>query len=296
MLYGNKVFVDGLMREVNNVEAERNIKVIYGSTIGSISRGIQRYTSDYDVRFLYVGKDNNFINSCDRHIEDKIRYRVFNDNKAYNCIAFWEISAFLNFLCEPYITQGVQYKLVRNVLWSFFSPYRFDPYGISSKIEPLLLKTINIECETDHHYSILSDFCQKRSSSLVLADYFSAMHAYLSLLWIMKEQTIPPLHILPLMTLADDEIYDHISHYLDVNRNFDHIGIDRENAKITDTMHERFNALIANLLSEKIDILTEYKRNKSIVRKMLNIIEIELKNNQRVYRVNEAKSLDISNK
>ena len=289
MLYGGRLFVDGLMQEVHNVEAERGIKVIFGSTIGSISKGIQRYTSDYDVRFLYVDRHNNFIDSSDRHVEDRIRYRIFDDNKAYNCITFWEISAFLNFLCEPYISQGAQYKLARNVIWSFLSPYQFDPYGISSKIAPLLTKAINIDCEIDHHYTILRSYCQDRNPFEPLADYFRAMHAYLSLLWIKQERTVPPLHIMTLMFLADNEICDHINSYLVVNRSYKDKSVDLVKAEITDSIYEYINALMRKIEPRKVDILNEFKKFNPMAEKMLHIIKDQIKNEQTIFGVNDGK-------
>jgi len=288
MLYGDRLFVDGLMQEVSNVEAERGIRIIFGSTIGSISRGIQRYTSDYDVRFLYVDRSNSFIDSCDRHVEERIRYRIINDNKAYNCIAFWETSAFLNFLCEPYISQGAQYKLARNVIWSFLSPYQFDPYGISSKISPLLTKAINIDCEINHHCTILRGCCQASSSFAPLADYFRAMHAYLSLLWIKQERTVPPLHIMTLMSLADNEICDHINHYLAVNKSYNNNSVDSVNAEISDSIYEQFTALMGEMQPREIDILNEFKKSERIVENILYVIQNEIENEQAIYYVNDG--------
>lgn len=288
MLYGDRLFVDGLMQEVTDIEEERRIKIIFGSTIGSISRGIQRYTSDYDVRFLYVDRNHNFIDSGYRHIEDRIRYRIFNDNKAYNCIAFWETSAFLNFLHEPYINQGVKYKLARNVIWSFLSSYQFDPYGISGKILPLLTKVINIDCEINHHYTILGDYCRARNPLVALDDYFKVTHAYLSLLWIKQERTVPPLHIITLMSSADNEICDHINHYLAFNWSYKNKNVDSVNAEITDSIYEQFTALMGEIQPREVDILNEFKKNESMVENILYIIQHEIINKKIIFHVNDG--------
>ena len=287
MLYGDRLFVDELMQEVNNVKAERSIKIIFGSTIGSISRGIQRYSSDYDVRFLYVDCNNNFIASCDRHVEDRIRYRKFNDNKAYNCIAFWEISAFLNFLYEPYITLGVQYKLVRNVIWSFFSSYQYDPYGLSGKILPLLTKVLNLDCEINHHYSILEEYLEVRNPFVSLFDYFEIMHAYLSLSWIIQERMVPPLHIRTLMSLAEKKICDHINGNLEVNMSYFDNKVDLVTVKIPVSIYDHLVVLMSKFNPRQVDILTEFKKNKPITDKILDIIHKEINKKQIICRVND---------
>ena len=288
MLYGDRLFVDGLMQEVNNVEAERGIRIIFGSTIGSISRGIQRYTSDYDVRFLYIDQSGDYIKREERHIEDRIRYRKFDNHKAYNCIALWEVSAFLNFLCEPYINQGVQYKLARNVIWSFLSQYQYDAYGIGGKILPLLIKAINIDCEINHHYTILGDYCRTGNTLVALDDYFKCAHAYLSLLWIKQEGTVPPLHIMTLMALADHKICNHINHYLAVNRSYKDNSVDLVKAEITDSIYEQFAALMGEIQPREIDILNEFKKSERMVEKMLYIIQHEIKNETIIFQVNDG--------
>ena len=285
MLYGSKAFVDDLLTSVNKIEDEKYFNIVFGSTIGSISRGIERFSSDYDVRFLYVDKSYRFLDKHDRHTEKRIRNKVFYESKAYNCIAFWEVSAFLNFLCEPYIDNNVQYKLVRNVLWTFTSPYSYDPYGIGNKIFPLLKKTINLECEMKHHYEILARFLDMERNSVSIPQYLSTIHAYLSLKWLKNEKSVPPMHIATLLTIADYELNNETHSVLKMNQKENNKNIDKIRISISNKTVEQIEDIVKTTLFREINIREELKKNKNYVNDMLDIIRYEFESKQKVSSV-----------
>lgn len=276
MLYGSKTFREGLMKCVNRIEDRKCFKTIFGSTIGSISKGTERYSSDYDVRFLYVDKMYRLLDKHDRHTEDKIRYRVFSKSKSYNCIAFWEVSAFLNFLCEPYIDNDMQYKLVRNVLHTFLSPYQYDPFGISFKILPILNKIINLEYEIKYHYDILTRFIAIGRNNVMIFQYFNAVHAYLSLKWIKDESSLPPMYIITLLTIADDELNSEVHSILEMNQKEQDKNIDYVKIKVGKSIVEQIEDIIKGTLFNEIDMRKEFKKNEKHVNDMLEIIQHEL--------------------
>ena len=144
MLFGNYEFRVELLSKIKEYEKKYKIKVIYIGTVGSISRGITDYNSDYDVKCLFVYDDKKLLKSTERHAESIIRFREFDSNKTYNCIAFWEVSAFINFLYEPYIGSGNKYDLARNVFWLMSTPYTWDPLGLQIKIKNEIEQFMNI--------------------------------------------------------------------------------------------------------------------------------------------------------
>jgi predicted nucleotidyltransferase len=205
MLYSDRsIFLgiaDNVLNKVKEFEIEKDVKVVFGSTIGSISKGIQRLDSDYDARFLYVSKDNQFVSKERIHLESSIRHRIFDKEDKCNCIAMWEISAFLNFLVEPYIDNGYSYKLIRNILWTFYSPYAYDPYALQTQLLPLLNKSLNVKLEFDFHRKNAYELMDKFLVSNDVRDYLNSIHHFLSLKWIYISNEIPPISIWPLTVL-----------------------------------------------------------------------------------------------
>lgn len=285
MLYGSKKFIDDLIKSIKKIENEKCIKIVFGSTIGSISRGIERFTSDYDVRFLYVDKSYKFLDKHDRHTENRIRYRAFYESKAYNCIAFWEVSAFLNFLCEPYIDNNAQYKLVRNVLWTFTSPYTYDPYGICVKILPILKKTLNLECEMKYHYRILEHLISTKEYSVPISQYLSTVHAYLSLKWLKCVNDMPPIYITTLLSIADNELRNETYSILNMKKNENNENIDNIRIIISKKNFEQIEDILKTTQFEEANICEGFKKNKNYVNDMLDIILYEFENKQNVYGV-----------
>ena len=52
MLYGKEAARNEILSQVEEFEKRYNKKVVFGSVLGSISKGVERYDSDYDSRFL----------------------------------------------------------------------------------------------------------------------------------------------------------------------------------------------------------------------------------------------------
>ena len=208
MLYGEKKFVKELLSDIERIEEKQGFKSVFGSTIGSISKGLQRENSDYDIRMLYVWKERALLEK-EYHTEEKIRYREFYPSKKYDCIAFWEICGFLNFLSEPFINSGYKYSLVKNVLWSFFSDYRLDPYNIAPMVKEVLQKSVSIELERHFHQTLLENLEDKRAN-LERKSCLNMYHAYLSMRWIDEFGELPPLHINRLLSVANSQIEEQI--------------------------------------------------------------------------------------
>jgi predicted nucleotidyltransferase len=209
MLYSDKsIFLgiaDNISDKVKEFEIEKNVKVVFGSTIGSISKGTHRLDSDYDARFLYISKSNQFISKEKNHLEKLIRFRIFDKENKCNCIAMWEVSAFLNFLAEPYIDNGYSYKLIRNVLWTFYSPYAYDPYALQPQLLFLISKSLSIKLEFEFHKENSCELMNKFLVSNDVRDYLNAIHHFLSLKWIYISNEIPPMSIWPLMALLSND-------------------------------------------------------------------------------------------
>ena len=208
MLYGATDFLQELKKDIANIEIQQGFKTVYGSTIGSLSKGTNRDDSDYDVRMLFIWKEGGILPECEYHTEDRIRYRQFFPNKLYDCIAFWEISAFINFLCEPYIDTGYKYKLIRIVLWSFFSDYSEDPYNIQNVVQMTLKKCVNLLLERDYHQDLLLENLNMIYDRPDKKYYLNILHAYLSLCWIDERDELPPLHLNKLLKISNNSVYE----------------------------------------------------------------------------------------
>ena len=275
MLFGEKRFISALQSEISKVEKNRSFTVVFASTIGSISKGIQRYTSDYDIRCLYRLNDTQAI---DYHSESQIRYRQYNPTEPYNCIAFWEIRAFVNFLREPYIDGQATYKLFRNVLDSFLSPYKYDPYGLTEKIFPLVKMIVPLQHDLLYHQKSLSSLIAKYPENVPINQYINMLHSFLSIQWIIKYNEVPPMNILSLSSSASNEIKNQINRVLELFREHSSQAIDQYTLDIPEHLQVDYEDSISNLSENKTTFSLKDIHSEScdLVASIIEIIEYEL--------------------
>ena len=58
MIFGRKEYREKLEKTVFEIAQKLDITVIYAGVVGSISRGISTFDSDYDVKCLFVKNRN----------------------------------------------------------------------------------------------------------------------------------------------------------------------------------------------------------------------------------------------
>lgn len=208
MLFGNEHIQKELLNEVAICEREKGFKVIFGAMVGSISKGLQYYDSDYDTRFLYVNKDfPDKIFVPDEVEEKEIIYRKYFEDTPYEWIPFWEFSSFLQFLVNPMINKKFSVGLYNVVGWTFLSPYVYDPYGIQNKILPLIQKHFYSDYSIEYHKNLLESF-DLNKEIIVAKDYVYALHSALTIDWINKYNEYPPIYMRTLLSLRTDLIED----------------------------------------------------------------------------------------
>lgn len=230
MLYGNKEIQDEILEQVRKFERKHNKKVIFGAVVGSISKGLERYDSDYDTRFLYLDPSENGYVRWDR-VEENIAekdvhlcyipqkadcyidgddYRdrsceLGSDDKSffYDKIAFWEITSFVNFLRNPKLDNKFSIGLYHIVAWTLNSPYCWDPYGIKSKISGLLDQMFVGQYEIAYYRNYICNALNK--SPLRLREYLYSAYYALAIEYCIKFNRFAPVYFKSLLVLCEDD-------------------------------------------------------------------------------------------
>ncbi len=215
MMYGCKAHWDELFGHAQRLAEEKKVKLVYGATMGSISRGLAAVDSDYDSRFLFVRDDleNNWLDPSDCKEKDII-FRYFRDDGhrtdidikfSYDRIAFWELTSFLRLLKKPAIgketfnVDGLYYVAEH----TFMSPYTYDPYGIQQRILPYIHKYPKSNFVVNHCMKMIKKIEGK--DRLLAKDYIDAVWAALSIIWIQKNGGPSPVDFSVLLSALDDE-------------------------------------------------------------------------------------------
>lgn len=197
MLFGTLELQEEVIKQAQKYAEEDGVKLVFGAMIGSISKGLQYADSDYDERFLYLRKDfPQKICIPTEMKEEELVKRHYPENKIYDCIPFWEMTSFLQFLVEPGFKDDFSVGLYNIVGWTFLSPYIWDPYGLQSKLVPLMNKIFCSEYEIAYHKEVLEKYIVEFGRERIITkNYLYAVHAAATIEWSVKYKEQPPVHL-----------------------------------------------------------------------------------------------------
>lgn len=216
MFFGSESIQKEIIEKANRIAREHDMRLIYGTTTGSISKGIQAYDSDYDIRFLFVRNSApNKLYTAMNCKEEDIIYRYFTQEdhsvfvekkEIFDRIAFWEFSSFLQFLIVPQIGKETKdanglYYIVEH---TFLSPFTWDPYGIQESLQAFIQLVFKPQYSIPYYQNLIKIRFTEETELINAKDYVDAVWAAMSILWLLKFRKPAPLHFYTLLTAVDD--------------------------------------------------------------------------------------------
>lgn len=298
MLYGNAKVQAEILEHVGQFEKEYNKKVIFGSMVGSISKGLERFDSDYDTRFLYLDQSEQGIVRWDQTEEDiaeeqihicyipdrmncyvggrnyRDKYHEFelsDKSYFYDKIAFWELTSFVNFLKKPKLDNKFSVGLYHIVSWTFNSPFCWDPYGIAGKVRCLLDEMFIPEYEIQYYRNYIAN--AKKKDPLMIREYLYAAYYALAIEYCLKYNRFAPVYFKPLLAMCMNQRLEKAirelerGYYESVTKALNKgMGYER---KMTDSFSAYRNSIIDDFLNEAL-VKTEKFQGKDF-----RVIEID---------------------
>lgn len=298
MLYGNAKVQAEILEHVGQFEKEYNKKVIFGSMVGSISKGLERFDSDYDTRFLYLDQSEQGIVRWDQTEEDiaeeqihicyipdrmncyvggrnyRDKYHEFelsDKSYFYDKIAFWELTSFVNFLKKPKLDNKFSVGLYHIVSWTFNSPFCWDPYGIAGKVRCLLDEMFIPEYEIQYYRNYIAN--AKKKDPLMIREYLYAAYYALAIEYCLKYSRFAPVYFKPLLAMCMNQRLEKAirelerGYYESVTKALNKgMGYER---KMTDSFSAYRNSIIDDFLNEAL-VKTEKFQGKDF-----RVIEID---------------------
>jgi len=201
MLYGTLKQQEEVLNEAQKYAEKEGIKLIFGAMVGSVSKGLQYADSDYDTRFLYLRRDfPDKICIPSQMKEEELVRRYYPEGKVFEWIPFWEATSFLQFLKEPGFKDDFSVGLYNIVGWTFGSPYVWDPYGLQSKIMPLINLIFRKDYEIAYHKTIIKKYeSELEKDTVIVKSYLYSVHAAATIEWCIKYNLQPPIDLQTLL-------------------------------------------------------------------------------------------------
>lgn len=184
-----------ILKKLKEIESQENVTILYAVESGSRAWGFESLDSDYDVRFIYVRKETDYLNLFSQ--SDVIEYEL---NDVYD-IHGWDIQKALRLL----------YKSNPSLYEWLNSPIVYKTTDLWEKLKPLLLDTFQLSPLFKHYYYMTFHSLSKQGHA---KSYFYSLRSLLSCLWIIHQNTPPPIELDLLIKEELNPAYTDLVHHM----------------------------------------------------------------------------------
>jgi hypothetical protein len=181
-----------IQKMLSDLAAETNVKILFAIESGSRAWGFPSEDSDFDVRFIYVRKQNDYLSVCD--FRDVIETPLVHDEflKVPIDLNGWDLRKALllglksNAVLIEWLKSPVRYMADNKIL------QQFDDFVLNNANIPSLL----------YHYDRLAKHAWQEidagPDSVKIKRYFYALRPALACVWMRCYHRTPPMNILEL--------------------------------------------------------------------------------------------------
>lgn len=187
------ITAEDICRELNRIEQEHNVRVLYAVESGSRAWGVASRDSDFDVRFIYLRPLEWYLSILPQRdvIEEPINGQLD--------ISGWDLRKAL----------GLLRKSNPPLLEWLGSPIVYaDNYGLAERLRELRREYFSpLSCL--HHYLHMAQGNYReylRGETVRIKKYFYVLRPILACAWIEKHRTMPPTEFGRIYTDAEISI------------------------------------------------------------------------------------------
>jgi len=194
-----------ILKELNEIEINNDVKVIYACESGSRAWGFASEDSDYDVRFIYVHSKDWYLTIADKRDVIEIPFNGTLD------INGWDIRKSLKLLRKSnsplleWLSSPIKYRNIRSAMDTF----------VELSADAFLPET---SC---HHYlsmarNIIDNF--KEEEEVRVKSYLYSLRTILCCRWVVRRLNQPPMKIQDLLNefLPSGELRELVDRLIDL--------------------------------------------------------------------------------
>lgn len=181
-----------ILESLTQLEAERNIKILYAAESGNRAWGFPSPDSDYDVRIIYMHPMDWYLSLNTR--KDSLDLGVDDDLLD---ITGWELKKVMNLAMKSNASpfEWIQSPIV----------YREEP-GFREEFLKLIEPCFSPIASIHHYLSMAKNFHFKCAGEepVKLKAWFYGLRTCMNSLWILERQTMPPIHFEDTFSLIEN--------------------------------------------------------------------------------------------
>jgi predicted nucleotidyltransferase len=180
-----------IQSKLSDIEADQQVRILYACESGSRAWGFASPDSDYDVRFIYTRRMEDYLSIRDR--KDVIELPV---NEVLD-IGGWDIRKALQLFLKSNapLYEWLQSPVVYN-----------GASGLKDELLSLAPAYFSNRAGCHHYLSMAANTFEYelQGNTVRMKKYFYALRPALACLWIIKHKTVPPMQFGELRTLVED--------------------------------------------------------------------------------------------
>jgi uncharacterized protein len=184
-----------ILRRLRNTEKEHNVQILLAIESGSRAWGFASPNSDFDVRFIYVRTKDWYLSIDLENHRDVIEYPITDDIDLNG----WDVRKALRLLLRsnPAFVEWIQ------------SPIQYTASGEFASTVRDLLPSVYTPASGIYHYRSMAKTNYRgylRAEQVPLKKYFYVLRPLLSVQWIERYNTAPPIEFQKLLHLIAENV------------------------------------------------------------------------------------------
>ncbi|WP_256010201.1 nucleotidyltransferase domain-containing protein [Desertivirga xinjiangensis] len=185
-----------IIKKLEELELEHNTRILYACESGSRAWGFASPDSDYDVRFIYARKTEDYLSIA--NVRDVLELPI---NEVLD-ISGWDVRKALQLFLK---SNAPLYEWLQSPII-----YREDK-NFKEELMSLASKYFSLKAGANHYLSMAVNIINTLGNDLgeeqvKLKKYFYALRPALACLWIITKREVPPMEFEKLRALVADNV------------------------------------------------------------------------------------------
>lgn len=174
------------------IEATENVRVLYAVESGSRAWGFPSQDSDYDARFLYVRRIDDYLTVDE--MRDVIEHPITGDLDVNG----WDVRKALPLLRKS--NAGLLEWLHSPIVYA-------EPFTFAAQLRQLAAAYFNPRACMNHYVQLArGNFRDVQGERARLKTYLYVLRSVLACIWIEQERAVPPVDTFVLLTVVADNL------------------------------------------------------------------------------------------
>lgn len=188
----SRIPMEAIIREkLKQIELDLDVRILYACESGSRAWGFASPDSDFDVRFIYAAPMDHYLSINDRRDVIELPVNEVLDISGWDLRKALQLFHKSNAPLYEWLQSPVHYQADRAFL---------------RDLENIMPAFFSIRAGCHHYFSMAANTFENdlQGHEVKLKKYFYALRPALACLWIVNNETLPPMEFRLLRTQVDD--------------------------------------------------------------------------------------------